>query len=131
VTTISGVSDEEMARLYGEAEIAVIPSLYEGFSLPAIEAMACGVAVVATTGGALPEVVGHEAGVLVEPNNPAALATAIATLLDDPDRRAAMGRAGRARVMERFTWEVTARGTAACYEAVLAGRDLPEAVDFR
>ncbi len=131
VTTISGVSDEEMARLYGEAEIAVIPSLYEGFSLPAIEAMACGVAVVATTGGALPEVMGHEAGVLVEPNNPAALATAIATLLDDPDRRAAMGRAGRARVMERFTWEVTARGTAACYEAVLAGRDLPEAVDFR
>ena len=130
VTTVSGITDEAMARLYGEAAVAVVPSLYEGFSLPAIEAMACGVAVVATTGGAIPEVVGTEAGLLVAPNNPAALAGAITTLLDDPVRRRSMGLAGRRRVIERFTWEVTARGTAACYEAVLAKQPLPDAVDF-
>jgi len=130
VTTVSGISTEEMARLYGEAEVAVIPSLYEGFSLPAIEAMACGVAVVATTGGALPEVVGPDAGVLVPPNNPAALAEAIGALLDDPARRAQLGAAGRARVMEHFTWERTAQATAACYDAVLQGAPLPASVDF-
>jgi len=130
VTTITGVTDEEMARLYGQAQVAVIPSLYEGFSLPAIEAMACGVPVVATTGGALPEVVGSRAGVLVEPNNPVALANAIATLLDDPEKRMAMGRAGRQRVMEHFTWPVTAQGTSSCYDAVVAGTALPLPVDF-
>ena len=130
VTTVSGVSDEEMARLYGEAAVAVVPSLYEGFSLPAIEAMACGVAVVATTGGAIPEVVGPDAALLVSPGDADALAAAIATLLDDPERRRRMGAAGRARVMERFTWQVTARGTAACYDAVLRGDALPDAVAF-
>jgi glycosyltransferase involved in cell wall biosynthesis len=119
-----------MARLYGQAALAVVPSLYEGFSLPAIEAMACGVAVVGTTGGAIPEVVGTEAGLLVAPNDPEALASAITTLLDDPARRQRMGQRGRERVMERFTWEVTARGTAACYEAVLHGVPLPDAVEF-
>jgi len=130
VTTVSGVSDKEMARLYGEAALAVVPSLYEGFSLPAIEAMACGVAVVATTGGAIPEVVGPDAALLVAPGDAVALAEAIAMLLDDPDRRRRMGRAGRERVMERFTWQVTARGTAACYDAVLRGSALPDAVRF-
>ncbi len=130
VTTISGVSDEAMARLYGEAAVAVVPSLYEGFSLPAIEAMSCGVAVIATTGGAIPEVVGPDAALLVAPGAAAALASAITTLLDDPERCRRMGQAGRARVMERFTWQVTARGTAACYEAVLAGAPLPDAVAF-
>jgi glycosyltransferase involved in cell wall biosynthesis len=130
VTTVSGVSDEEMARLYGEAAVAVVPSLYEGFSLPAIEAMACGVAVVATTGGAIPEVVGPDAALLVSPGDADALASAISTLLDDPERRRRMGVAGRARVMERFTWQVTARGTAACYGAVLRGDALPDAVAF-
>ena len=126
VTTISGVSDEELARLYGEAEVAIVPSLYEGFSLPAIEAMSCGVPVVATTGGALPEVVGttEETGLLVEPNNPEALVVAIGRLLDDAELRARLGAAGRTRVMERFTWEVTARGTAACYDAILTGEAL-------
>jgi len=107
VTTISGVSDEELARLYGEAEVAIVPSLYEGFSLPAIEAMSCGVPVVATTGGALPEVVGvsEETGLLVEPDNPEALVVAIGRLLDDEQLRARLGAAGRTRVMERFTWK--------------------------
>jgi glycosyltransferase involved in cell wall biosynthesis len=132
VTTISGVSDEELARLYGEAEVAIVPSLYEGFSLPAIEAMSCGVAVVATTGGALPEVVGTsgETGLLVEPNDPEALVAAIGQLLDDAELRERLGANGRRRVMERFTWQVTARGTAACYDAILNGRALPDAVIF-
>jgi glycosyltransferase involved in cell wall biosynthesis len=132
VTTISGVSDEELARLYGEAEVAIVPSLYEGFSLPAIEAMSCGVPVVATTGGALPEVVGvsGETGLLVEPNDPEALVVAIRQLLDDEQLRARLGANGRRRVMERFTWEVTARGTAACYDAILTGQPLPDSVVF-
>ena len=132
VTTISGVSDEELARLYGEAEIAIVPSLYEGFSLPAIEAMSCGVPVVATTGGALPEVIGvsGETGLLVEPNSPDALVDAIRTLLDDAELRRRLGRAGRERVMQRFTWQVAARGTAASYDAILTGRDLPESMIF-
>jgi glycosyltransferase involved in cell wall biosynthesis len=121
VECVSGISDDELATLYGQAEVAVVPSLYEGFSLPAIEAMACGVAVVATTGGALPEVVGTdgETGLLVAPDDPGALATGIARLLDDP--------AGRERVSNRFTWQVTAAGTAACYRALLAGQALPGA----
>ena len=126
---VSGISDDELARLYGEAQVAVVPSLYEGFSLPAIEAMSCGVAVVATTGGALPEVVGTdgETGLLVPPDDPGALAGAIARLLDDPALRARLGAAGRRRVMSRFTWQVTAAGTAACYQALLEGRPLPGA----
>jgi glycosyltransferase involved in cell wall biosynthesis len=129
VHCVSGISDDALARLYGEAEVAVVPSLYEGFSLPAIEAMACGVAVVATTGGALPEVVGNdgETGLLVTPDDPGALAGAIARLLDDPVLRARLGAAGRERVINRFTWGVTAAGTAACYEALLKGEPLPGA----
>ena len=132
VTTITGVSDETLARLYGEAEVAIVPSLYEGFSLPAIEAMSCAVPVVATTGGALPEVVGTsgETGLLVEPNNPGALVNAIRSLLDDAELRQRLGDNGRQRVIQRFTWQVTARGTAACYEAILGQRPLPEAMDF-
>jgi glycosyltransferase involved in cell wall biosynthesis len=132
VTTITGVSDDALARLYGEAEVAIVPSLYEGFSLPAIEAMSCAVPVVATTGGALPEVVGvsGETGLLVEPNNPDALVEAIGRLLDDQALRERLGANGRQRVMERFTWQVTARGTAACYETILAHEPLPDAVDF-
>jgi glycosyltransferase involved in cell wall biosynthesis len=126
------VSDEQLARLYGEAEVAIVPSLYEGFSLPAIEAMACGVPVVATTGGALPEVVGvdDETGLLVKPNDPDALVSAISRLLDDARLRERLGRAGRERVMRRFTWQVTARGTAACYDAILRGAALPDSVSF-
>jgi glycosyltransferase involved in cell wall biosynthesis len=129
VSCVTGISDEELARLYGEAQVAVVPSLYEGFSLPAVEAMACGVAVVATTGGALPEVVGKsgETGVLVPPDDPGALAAAISRLLDAPEERARLGAAGRQRVIERFTWQVTARGTAECYEAMLAGAPPPAA----
>jgi glycosyltransferase involved in cell wall biosynthesis len=118
VTFVSGVSDERIVELYAEAEVAVVPSLYEGFSLPAIEAMACGVPLVATTGGALPEVVGtgRETGVLVPPGDVGALAAAIGEVLDEPRRREELSRGGRARVLDRFTWRATAEGTAAQYE---------------
>ena len=113
VTFVSGVTDERIVELYAEAELAVVPSLYEGFSLPAIEAMACGVPLVATTGGALPEVVGTggDTGVLVPPGDPSALAIAIGTALESPRRRAELGEAGRRRVLDRFTWRATAEGT--------------------
>jgi len=127
VHCVTGISDDELAVNYAQAEVAVVPSLYEGFSLPAIEAMACGVPLVATTGGALPEVVGTdgETGLLVPPDDPGALAGAIGRLLDDPDLRARLGSAGRDRVLGRFTWEVTSRGTAEQYRALLADGATP------
>jgi glycosyltransferase involved in cell wall biosynthesis len=121
VRCVSGISDDELAVLYAEAHVAVVPSLYEGFSLPAIEAMACGVPLVATTGGALPEVVGAhgETGLLVTPDDAEALASAIGRILDDATLAARLGEGGRQRVLGRFTWEATARGTAEQYRWVL------------
>src|SRR5207302_6121811 len=103
VEFISGVSDERIVELYAEAEVAVVPSLYEGFSLPAVEAMACGVPIVATTGGALPEVVGrdNETGLLVPPGDPGALAIAIGRLFDDHSLQSRLAAAGRERVLEK------------------------------
>jgi glycosyltransferase involved in cell wall biosynthesis len=114
---VSGVTDERIVELYAEAEIAVVPSLYEGFSLPAIEAMACGVPLVTTTGGALPEVVGAhgESAMTVEPADPGALAHQIVTVLNNDSLRAGLGARGRARVLDRFTWRRTAQGTAEHY----------------
>lgn len=121
VEFVSGVSTERIVELYAEAEVACVPSLYEGFSLPAAEAMACGVAVVGTTGGAVPEVVGTsgETGILVPPADPGALATALRTVLDDAALRARLGAAGRARALERFTWRQCAIGTVEHYRALL------------
>jgi glycosyltransferase involved in cell wall biosynthesis len=95
--------------------VAVSPSLFEGFGFPAAEAMACGLPLVAARGGALPEVVG-DAGVLVPVADDAALADAIAALLDDPARREALGRVARQRVRERFRWDAAARDLVAVYE---------------
>lgn len=124
VKCVSGISDDELAILYAEAQVAVVPSLYEGFSLPAIEAMACGVPLVATTGGALPEVVGTsgETGLLVEPDNSDALAGAIRAVLDSPQLAEKLGNGGRNRILGRFTWRATAVGTAEQYEVLLADR---------
>jgi glycosyltransferase involved in cell wall biosynthesis len=121
VRFVSGVDDEAIVRLYAEASVAVVPSLYEGFSLPAIEAMACGTPLVATTGGALPEVVGTDGitGMLVPPGDPGALAAAIGQLLDDDELRNRVGAAGRARVLKEFTWRATAEGTVGQYRALL------------
>jgi glycosyltransferase involved in cell wall biosynthesis len=127
VTVAGAVDSMRMVELYAEAEVAVVPSLYEGFSLPAVEAMACGVPVVTTTGGALPEVVGRdgETGLLVPPGDPGALAAAVLRALDDADLRRRLGQAGRARVHERFSWRATALGTVEQYRWVMAaGRSL-------
>jgi glycosyltransferase involved in cell wall biosynthesis len=122
VTFVTGVPERRIIELYSEAELAVVPSLYEGFSLPAIEAMSCGVPLVATTGGALPEVVGtdNDTALLVPPGDSEALATRIATALDDAELRARIGAAGRQRVIERWTWRHTAVGTIEHYRALLA-----------
>jgi glycosyltransferase involved in cell wall biosynthesis len=122
VRTPGRVEVLEMVRLYAEAEVAVVPSLYEGFSLPAIEAMSCELPVVATTGSSLEEVIGGDggAGVLVQPADAGALATAIEELLADRDERVRMGRAARARVLERFTWEAAATQTVQQYREAIA-----------
>jgi glycosyltransferase involved in cell wall biosynthesis len=121
VTFVSGVTQDRIVELYAEAQVAVVPSLYEGFSLPAIEAMACGVPLVATTGGALPEVVGCDgvAALTVPPNDPSALAAAIGRVLADRALAARLGPAGRARVLDRFTWRRTAEGMIANWYALL------------
>src|SRR3546814_9810802 len=106
----------------GSAWLACVPSLYEGFSLPTAELMACETPLVVSRAGAIPEVVGPDGlcADLVEPGNVEALREAIANLLDDPERRARMGRAGRVRVQELFSWRAVAVATAAAYEEVLA-----------
>jgi glycosyltransferase involved in cell wall biosynthesis len=123
---VSGVPDERIVELYAEAELAVVPSLYEGFSLPAVEAMAAGVPLVATTGGAIPEVVGDDGttAALVPPADVHALVHTIGELLDDPVRRDTIGEAGRQRAVERYAWERTAQRTVDLYRELLeqAGR---------
>ncbi|MFQ5988197.1 MAG: glycosyltransferase family 4 protein [Dehalococcoidia bacterium] len=114
------VDVEELVRCYATAEVAVVPSLYEGFGLPAAEAMACGLPVVATTAGALPEVVEDgRSGILVPPRDPHALAGAIERLLGDEPLMQAMGEEGRRRVERHFTWEKAARKTLDVYQEVL------------
>ncbi|MBN2398530.1 MAG: glycosyltransferase family 4 protein, partial [Deltaproteobacteria bacterium] len=113
---------EEFASYYARATMAVIPSLYEGFGMPAGEAMACGVPVISTVGGALPEVVG-DAGVLVPTADSGALEEAIVSLLDDPERRRRLGEAGLNRVKGAFTWKHAAQKTVDVYrEAIDAHR---------
>lgn len=126
VRFVSGVSEAELVDLFGSAEVAVVPSLYEGFSLPAVEAMACATPLVATTAGALPEVVGPdgETAVHVPPGDPEALAAAVGRLLDDPALATRIGQAGRDRVVELYTWRAVAERTVAWYRAVL-GDALP------
>jgi glycosyltransferase involved in cell wall biosynthesis len=120
VCFVSGVPDAELVAIHAGAEAAVVPSLYEGFSLPAVEAMACGLPLVATTAGALPEVVG-DAALLVPPGDAGALADRLTALLADAGLRRRLGERGRARVLGRFTWEAAARATAERYREVIAG----------
>lgn len=119
---VSGISTEQMVRFYAEATVAIVPSVYEGFGLPAGEAMSCGVPVVSTDGGALPEVVG-DAGVIVPAKNVAAMAAAIDELLQNSQRRAQLGEAGRQRINEAFCWQVCAREMTAYYREVLGHAD--------
>ena len=119
---VSGVSDERIVELYAESELAVVPSLYEGFSLPAIEAMCSGTPLVATDGGALPEVTGTDGDTVFgcRAGDVDSLAAAIRRGLDDPDARARIGAAGRQRVLERWTWKRCAEMTVDQYREVLA-----------
>jgi glycosyltransferase involved in cell wall biosynthesis len=122
VEFVYGVTDERIVELYAEAQLAVVPSLYEGFSLPAVEAMASGVPLVATTGGAIGEVVGRDGttAALVPPGDAGALATMILELLADPARRDAIGDAGWRRVTEMYSWTACAERTVEQYRALLA-----------
>ena len=121
VEYIPRLSMDELVRLYNSAQIVVSPSLYEGFGLPAAEAMACGAAVIATTAGAFPEFIDDgRTGILVPPGDPGALAAAIRSLLADPDRCARMGAAASEHIRTNFTWERTAKITLDLYGEVLA-----------
>jgi glycosyltransferase involved in cell wall biosynthesis len=124
VRFVHGLSDEELAAVVGSAEVACVPSLYEGFSLPTAEAMACGTPLVASRAGAIPEVVGADGSCadLVRPGDVGELATALGRLLDDPGRRARMGRAGRERALARFSWRAVAESTVAVYEQAIEDR---------
>jgi glycosyltransferase involved in cell wall biosynthesis len=118
ITFTGRISDEEFILQYARAYAAVVPSVYEGFGLPVGEAMACGVPVISTTGGALPEVAG-DAGILVPPGNSKALASAMENLLDHPDLAMKLGKAGYERVQALFTWKKAAEKTVEVYREVM------------
>jgi glycosyltransferase involved in cell wall biosynthesis len=126
VEFVSGVPDQRIVELYNESACAVVPSLYEGFSLPAIEAMSTSCPLVATTGGAIPEVAGPdgETCFAVRPGDSADLARGILAVLDDPDAAERVGKAGRERVITRWSWRHTAVKTLDHYRALL---ELPPA----
>lgn len=121
ITHVSGVSDERIVELYAESELAVVPSLYEGFSLPAIEAMSTGICLVATTGGALPEVTGVDNDTVLScpAGDAEALAASIRRGLDNAELRNRVGAAGRTRVVERWSWKHCAQLTVDQYREVL------------
>lgn len=112
------IEQKDFARYYAEATMAVIPSLYEGFGMPAGEAMACGTPVISTAGGALPEVVG-DAGIIVPPGDAHALEQAILFLLDNPEKRQELAQAGMRRVRNAFTWRHAALKTADVYREAI------------
>jgi glycosyltransferase involved in cell wall biosynthesis len=121
VRFVHGISDAELAGVVASAEIACVPSLYEGFSLPTVEAMACATPLVVSRAGAIPEVVGPDGlcADLVTPGDVGELVQALEALLDDPERRARMGAAGRERALTRFSWRAVAEATAGAYRDVL------------
>jgi len=126
VEFVTGVSDERIVELYSSSAVAVVPSLYEGFSLPAIEAMCTATPLVATTGGALAEVTGAngETCMSVPPGDSEALAAGLAVVLDNKELAARIGEAGRARVIQRWSWQHTAAQTEEQYHALLADQPL-------
>jgi glycosyltransferase involved in cell wall biosynthesis len=127
---VSGVPDERIVELYAEAELAVVPSLYEGFSLPAIEAMSTGICLVATDGGALPEVTGTDGDTVLQctAGDADALVAALRRGFDDAALRDRVGAAGRERVLSRWSWRHCAQLTVDQYREVLA---MPANVDKR
>ncbi len=131
VRVSADLPDSRVAALLASAEIACIPSLYEGFSLPAVEAMASGTPIVASRAGALPEVLGNDGTCadLVRPGDVGALTAALGRLLDSPERRQWLGAAGRQRALEVFSWESVAAQTVRVYRQAMDRRsELPNAV---
>ncbi|WP_245679604.1 glycosyltransferase family 4 protein [Actinomadura hibisca] len=118
VRFVSGISDGELGELLASAEVAVVPSRYEGFSLPAVEHMASGTPLVASRAGALPEVVG-DAAILVAPGDVEELAGVLRRLHDSPAERGKVGAAGLARVQERYTWRAVAQATVEHYRTAI------------
>jgi glycosyltransferase involved in cell wall biosynthesis len=114
------ISDGEFVRQYARATVAVVPSIYEGFGLPAGEAMACAIPVISTTGGALPEVIG-DGGILVPPADPAALTRAILDVFDNPGLAQQLSEAGYKRVQNHLTWKAAAQKTAQVYRMTING----------
>ena len=120
VTLTGRLSREDLVSRYNRAQLFVSPSLYEGFGLPAAEAMACGTPVLATTAGAFPEIIEDgTSGVLVPPGDVPALASAIERILDDSALQAKLSEEGRKRIVNHFSWRDTGIGTEALYEEVL------------
>lgn len=120
VQFISGISSEQMVEEYARATIAVVPSLYEGFGLPAAEAMACGIALVCSDGGALPEVVG-DAAKLVKAGDVQQLAEALRELLKNAAARQHLGEAGRAHIEQQLSWQCVGKQLENYYREILAG----------
>ncbi len=121
ITFMGKVTNEKLVELYNRSEIALSPSLYEGFGFPAAEAMACELPVIASTAGALPEVVGKhmETAMVVPPRDPQAIADAIDFLVENPAKREEIGKAARKRVLAAFTWENAAKEMVKVYEEVI------------
>lgn len=117
------ISTEELIRLYRTTTLVAVPSTYEGFGIPAAEAMSCGAPVVSTTAGALPEVVG-DAGILVPPADSVALIKAIDGLIENPQRIKELSVLGRKRIIEQFSWKDAARKTADVYEEAIDSKRL-------
>ena len=115
---ISGIDNKELVDLYNEASMVVVPSVYEGFGLPAGEAMACGLPVISTNGGALPEVVG-DAGIIVPTRDADAIAKSIMHLFENPEVCAGLASKARSRILEQFSWQVAARAMVEKYSQVI------------
>ena len=123
VKFITDLTSDEIAELYAESTLAVSPSVYEGFGFPAGEAMSCGIPLVSSNGGSLPEVVG-EAGIIVEHSNPKALYQGIKDLLNNEDKRLEYGQRGRERVLKKFTWKRAAEELVGVYkEAIISANN--------
>jgi glycosyltransferase involved in cell wall biosynthesis len=121
VRFVHGLEEERLVALMGSAEVACVPSLYEGFSLPTAELMACGTPLVVSRAGAIPEVVGPDGlcADMVAPGDVGELEQALGALLDDPERRLRYGAAGRARIEEHFSWRTVAQQVVAAYDEVI------------
>jgi len=118
VRLVGQLSHSRLAAFYSLAQVAIFPSVQEALGIAVAEAMSCGLAVVASRGGGMPEMAVPGAGITVPPRDPQALAAALVGLFQEPARLEELGRAARRRVLEHFTWS-------ACADRLLAGLGLP------